>query len=320
MQDFLFRLSLWIGTFERLGDWVPRLHVNETRGIQETGTLITMKEAILELLSEALRPVRGLSALVLGGSRARGTSSPGSDYDLGLYYEENVPLQVNDVSAAIAPLLDDPAKTTITALGTWGPWINGGGWLSISGQKVDILYRNLARVRGVVSECEAGQISMNYQPGHPHGFCSAIWVGEVAICQPVLDEDGIIADLKARVWPFPQKLQRALVSRFHWEVNFSIENAEIAIHRGEQTHIAGCAYRTLCCIAQVLFAVNRRYLINEKGALTEASTFPDTIDGLAARVSGVWAAIGSRDFSCALLLLRKMASELDRVVSLPSSK
>lgn len=279
-----------------------------------------MKETIVELLSEALRPVRGLSALVLGGSRARGIASPGSDYDLGLYYEENVPLHIDDLRAAITPLVDDPNNTTVTSVGGWGRWINGGGWLSISGQKVDLLYRDLGRVRAVVTECESGQISMNYQPGHPHGFCSAIWMGEVAICEPVRDDDGAIAELKTRAWPFPSKLRQSLISRFHWEVIFSIENAEIAIHRDEQTHIAGCAYRTLCCIAQVLFAVNRQYLINEKGALAEAATFPETIEGTARTVSEIWVAIGERDFGSALRLLRRMASDLDSVVALANSK
>ena len=82
-----------------------------------------MKETIVELLSEALRPVRGLSALVLGGSRARGLASPSSDYDLGLYYEENVPLHIDDLRAAITPLVDDPNKTKV---GEWG-WKGEGG-------------------------------------------------------------------------------------------------------------------------------------------------------------------------------------------------
>jgi hypothetical protein len=232
-----------------------------------------MKEAIVERLSEALRPVRGLVALVLGGSRARGIASVSSDYDLGLYYEAEVPLQIDDLRTAIAPLVDRPIQSTVTALGGWGRWINGGAWLSISNQKVDLLYRDLAQVRTVVAECQAGQISMNYQPGHPHGFCSAIWMGEVATCEPVRDDAGVIAELKTRAWPFPNQLRQALISRFHWEVNFSIENAEIAIHREEQTHIAGCVYRALCCIAQVLFAVNRRYLLNQREGIARRGRY-----------------------------------------------
>jgi hypothetical protein len=279
-----------------------------------------MKEAIVERLSEALRPVRGLAALVLGGSRARGIASVNSDYDLGLYYEAEVPLHIDDLRTAIAPLVDHPIQSTVTALGGWGRWINGGAWLSIANQKVDLLYRDLAQVRAVVAECQAGQISMNYQPGHPHGFCSAIWMGEVATCEPVRDDAGVIAELKTRAWPFPNQLRQALISRFHWEVIFSIENAEIAIHRQEQTHIAGCVSRALCCIAQVLFAVNRRYLINEKGALAEAGTFPETIKEVAATVAEIWAAIGTREFASAIRLLRRMASDLDGLVARSNSK
>jgi hypothetical protein len=279
-----------------------------------------MKEAIVERLSEALRPVRGLAALVLGGSRARGIASVSSDYDLGLYYEAEVPLQIDDLRTAIAPLVDHPIQSTVTALGGWGRWINGGAWLSIANQKVDLLYRDLTQVRAVVAECQAGQISMHYQPGHPHGFCSAIWMGEVATCQPVRDDAGVIAELKARAWPFPNQLRQALISRFHWEVIFSIENAEIAIHREEQTHIAGCVYRALCCIAQVLFAVNRHYLINEKGALAEAGTFPETIEEVAGTAAKIWAAIGTREFSSTIRLLRRMASDLDGLVARSNSK
>jgi hypothetical protein len=182
-----------------------------------------MKEPIVERLSEALRPVRGLAALVLGGSRARGIASASSDYDLGLYYEAEVPLQVNDLRTAIAPLVDHPIESTVTALGGWGRWINGGAWLSISNQKVDLLYRDLTQVRAVVAECQAGQISMNYQPGHPHGFCSAIWMGEVATCEPVRDDGGVIAELKARAWPFPKQLRHALISRFHWKSSSALK-------------------------------------------------------------------------------------------------
>uniref|UniRef100_UPI003F683C15 hypothetical protein n=1 Tax=Acinetobacter baumannii TaxID=470 RepID=UPI003F683C15 len=66
-------------------------------------------------------------------------------------------------------LVDRPGETQVTAPGEWGPWINGGSWLSIGGRKVDLLYRDLGRVRAVIADCRAGAVSMDYQPGHPHG-------------------------------------------------------------------------------------------------------------------------------------------------------
>jgi hypothetical protein len=35
---------------------------------------------------------------------------------------------------------------------------------------------------------------MAYQPGHPHGFCSAIWMGEVVLCRPLSDSEGRLLD------------------------------------------------------------------------------------------------------------------------------
>ncbi|WP_233165656.1 nucleotidyltransferase domain-containing protein [Archangium sp. Cb G35] len=278
-----------------------------------------MEHPVLARLVEALRPVRGLAAIVLGGSRARGTAGPASDYDIGLYYEPDAPLDVAALQAAIAPLVDDPSST-VTRIGDWGPWINGGGWLTLSGVEVDLIYRDLGRVREVIAEARQGRFSMNYQPGHPHGFCSTIWMGEVATCQPLLDPSGRIAELKGETSPFPEALRDALIARFGWEVGFAIENAELAARRAEQLHVAGCAYRSLSCVAQVLFALNSRYLINEKGALTEAAAYPLTVAGLASTQAGIWRDIGNADHASALRRLHGVSDALRALVERAGKK
>ena len=198
----------------------------------------------------------------------------------------------------------------VTEVGDWGPWIVGGAWLGVGGRKVDLLYRCADSVGDVIRDCRAGRIGMDYQPGHPHGFSSAIWMGEVAVCRPLHDPEGLLARLKAMTDPYPPPLQDALIRRFQWEVLFSIENAETAVGRCALTHIAGCAYRALSCVAQVLFALNRRYFVNEKGALEEAAGYPLTIAGLTARASFVWEAIGRGAFGNALDALRAIELEL----------
>jgi hypothetical protein len=290
-------------------------------GTSETTSaeLDQMTAPLLTRVAEALRPVPGLAALVLGGSRGRGTAGPASDYDLGLYYEPDAPLDIAALRSAIAPLVDDPSST-VTPLGEWGPWINGGGWLTIGGVEVDLLYRDLGRVRAVIADARLGRFSMNYQPGHPHGFCSTIWMGEAATCQPLLDPSGSIATLKRETWPYPEALREALITRFGWEVDFAIDNAELAARRGERTHIAGCAYRALCCTAQVLFALNGRYLINEKGAVTEAATCSITLEGLADAQAGIWKDIGEGHHESALGRLRRLSASLSALVQRAGQK
>lgn len=272
-------------------------------------------DAFVERLAAALDRVPGVDAIVLGGSRARGTTHPDSDYDIGLYFSARRPLDTEQLSAVASELADDAAAASVTSIGEWGPWIVGGARLTIEGRKVDLLYRNIEAVRRVIEACCAGEITMDYQPGHPHGFCSPIWMGEIAHCVPLRDPNGTIAALKSMTSPYPQPLRQALIRRFQWEILFSIENAELAAAREEQSHVAACAYRALACIAQVLFALNERYLINEKGALQEAAELPLTIPDLMEEVAAIWRRIGNKSFATALAHLRRLERDLESVAA-----
>ena len=271
-------------------------------------------DPLLERVSPALAVVPGVVAVVLGGSRATGAAHASSDYDIGLYFSERAGLDVERLRGVVKGLVDEPAAAQVAEVGGWGPWIVGGGWLTIGGQKVDLLYRPIESVETVIRGCREGRVSVDYQPGHPHGFCSAIWMVEVALCRLLSDSQGAIARLKAMATPYPEALRQALIRRFQWEILFSIENAQTAVPRGDETYIAGCAFRTLACAAQVLFAVNRRYLVNEKGALAAAAQLPLTVDNLAERVKSVWQALGLRAFDAALTELRLIERELAGLV------
>jgi len=270
-------------------------------------------DPILSRLVPVLAEVPGVAAIALGGSRARGTAIESSDYDIGLYFSTAEPLDTDRLLPAVRRLVDNPDAAEVTPIGGWGPWIVGGAWLSIDGRKIDLLYRNLDDVGRVIDACRAGEVAMHYQPGHPHGFCSAIWMGEVALAVPLHDPNGALAALKAKTSPYPKPLGEALIKRFAWEPLFAIENAELAAARGEQTHIAGCAYRALASTAQVLFAANARYLINEKGALQEAAAFPRTIPDLVRRAAEIWRSIGEQDFATTLVSLRDLERDLKAI-------
>jgi predicted nucleotidyltransferase len=270
-------------------------------------------DPLLERVAPVLAAVPGVVAIALGGSRARGAAHSASDYDLGLYFSEGAGLDVARLLAAVQRLVDDPGAAAVTEVGGWGPWIVGGGWLTIGGKKVDLLYRPIESVEQIIRDCREGRIAMDYQPGHPHGFCSAIWMGEVALCLPLSDPRGVMAGLKALTVPYPQALRDALIRRFQRETLFSIGNAETAVASGEQNYIAGCAFRSLSCAAQVFFALNRRYLISEKGAIEAAARLPLTLGGLSERARSVWQAIGRGAYDAAIAELGSIERELARL-------
>ncbi|MBV9788762.1 MAG: nucleotidyltransferase domain-containing protein [Chloroflexi bacterium] len=229
---------------------------------------------LISRIVERLQPIPGIQAIVLGGSRARGTHTPTSDIDLGIYYQPTAPLDLAAL-ADVATSIDDEQRTElVTEIGGWGPWINGGGWLRVQGIPVDFLYRDLDQVARIIADCQAGQFEIAYQPGHPHGFASHIYLAEIALCQPLYDPQQTIARLKAETQPYPIALKHAIIRRFAWEAEFSLLNAHKSVSRSDVAYAAGCCFRCVACLAQTLFALNERPWMNEKGAVAIATTFP----------------------------------------------
>ncbi|MBW4562873.1 MAG: nucleotidyltransferase domain-containing protein [Mojavia pulchra JT2-VF2] len=221
----------------------------------------------------SLQSIEGITAIALGGSRARGNHTQKSDVDLGIYYNKENPPDLIALNRLASELDDQGRVNLITAIGEWGKWINGGGWLKVEGVGVDFLYRDLAKVNRVIDDCHAGQITIDYQPGHPHGFVSSIYMGEVALCQPLYDPDSVLEALKAKTKPYPVELKQATINTFAWEISFSLLVAKKAIARNDVVYAAGCCFRSVACMNQVLFALNEDYLLNEKGATAVAGRF-----------------------------------------------
>ncbi|SEO83967.1 nucleotidyltransferase domain-containing protein [Paenibacillus sp. OV219] len=223
-------------------------------------------EQIIAMIAEKLRKVQGIEAVVLGGSRARGTHTPSSDIDIGIYYSNSEAIDLIALRAVASEIHDD-GNAVLTDIGGWGPWVNGGGWLTVQGCAVDFIYRDLQRVAHVMNQCLTGQVTIDYHPGHPHGYTNALYVSEAAVCHILWDATGTLTDLKARTSPFSPILKQALVDKFLWEADFSCSIAKKGIARLDVSYIAGCCYRAVSCLNQTLFALNETYWMNEKGAV-----------------------------------------------------
>jgi hypothetical protein len=261
-------------------------------------------EALLSRLVVALAPVPGVAAIALGGSRARGTATAASDYDIGLYYRSGRPIDVAALGKVAAALDDRGAQAEVaplvTGIGGWGPWIDGGGWLLIGGIPVDLLYRDLDRVASAIDDAHAGKVEPHYQPGHPHAFLPTIYVGEAAYGRPLHDPAGSLASQQARTTPYPPALAAALCRRFAWEASFALANARKSLDRGDVSHLAGSAFRAVASLCQVLFALNGRWLLNEKGAVAAVDGFALKPTDFSRRVAHIYADLGAGSHAAGL--------------------
>ena len=252
---------------------------------QPTDAGPTGLEPVLARVRDSLGSVPGVVALALGGSRARGTAYEDSDVDIGLYYEPARRPDFDELYAAAAELDDRGVPDGYGSYGEWGPWVNGGLWLQVAGKRMDILLRDTARVRRVLQECADGEVDVFYQVGHPHGFCSASYAGEVHHNVGFFDPGGTLAALRELTEPYPEPLGRAITRRFAWEAGFTLDSAGSAARRGDAAYVSGCAFRVIACLTQVVFAAERRYLTNEKGSVALADRFSSAPPGYGDRVA-----------------------------------
>jgi hypothetical protein len=275
------------------------------------------EDALLDAVAKALSPIAGVAAIVLGGSRGRRWHRPDSDYDIGLYYRSVRPFDPAALDVAAAELDDDRRSGLVTQFGAWGPWVDGGGWLKVGGHAVDLIYRDLERVDRILDDALAGGFERNYQHGHPAGFPSIIYAGEIATCQVLWDPDGVIDSRKRRLSPYPEPLRTTVIARSINEARFSVLIGVKGAKRGDVAYVAGCAYRAAACVTQALFALNREWWLNEKGSVVLADSFAATPSAFRSRMENALAGLGTTpsDLDTALDSIAALVDETEALTS-----
>ena len=230
---------------------------------------VALSDERLDELAAGLAAVPGVVAVLLGGSRARGTHTPESDTDLGVYYRH--PLDV-EALGALARTVGGPAAQ-VTPVGGWGPWVDGGGWLTVDGAAVDWIYRDVDRVARAWADAEQGRYAFHAQAGHPLGVPDFAYAGEVALGVVLADPAGELTALHERMSVYPPALRDALVAGL-WEADFLVGLGRKAVTRADAAYVAGCLFRLTGVCAHALHGAAGRWLVNEKGAIAAAAALP----------------------------------------------
>ncbi len=269
--------------------------------------------ALAGRISDRLGELDGVAAVALGGSWARGEARPDSDIDLGIYYDPASPPSVEDLRRLAAELDDRHLSDAATDFGGWGPWNNGGAWLRIGGRRVDWIYRDLDLIGRTFEACRAGRLALHHQPGHPHGFHTHIYLGEVHHCRPLHDPGGALRKLKSLAAPYPPALKLALMRNHLWQADFALYTTASPTVRGDVFHAAGSFFQCVASLVQALYALNERCLINEKGALEGVEELPLHPRGFTERASAVLSRPGNEadELRTSLGALRSLLEEVE---------
>jgi predicted nucleotidyltransferase len=231
-----------------------------------------MVDTIIQLVREKLSSLSYIECIVLGGSRARGTHTEDSDIDIGIYYHSES-FDLITINQLAAELDDEHRSNLIAPPGAWGNWVNGGGWLIIQGHHVDLILRDIKRVEQVMKDTEQGIITSNYQTGHPHGYISAMYRGELGISKILYAKSDSFCEFKKQAETYPSALQKGLIDFFMFEAGFSLIFAKASMDKDDISYVCGHCFRSISCLNQVLFAMNEEYCINEKKSVNMINAF-----------------------------------------------
>ena len=171
-----------------------------------------MVDNIIQLVTGKLSSLPCIKGIVLGGSRARGHHTEDSDIDIGIYCNSES-FDLPAINQLATELDDEHRSNLVVPPGAWGEWVNGGGWLVINGYHVDFILRDIKRVEQVIKDTEQGTVTANYQTGHPHGYISTMYRGELAISKVRYANDVNFYDLKKHG---DDMLGKALPSHYAW--------------------------------------------------------------------------------------------------------
>ena len=247
----------------------------------------------LQQLAGRLVEVPGVTAVMLGGSRARGAEQPDSDVDLGLYYRQPLDAKrLQLLAQSLAEARSGDERPTVTQPGEWGPWVDGGGWLSIGGMAVDWIYRDLDRVQALARQAQDGRFGFHFQVGHPLGVPDFAYAGEVALGVVLADPSGELTDLQDRLTTYPPALTKAVVGRLE-EAYFLLGGSEKSARRADVALIAGVLFRVIGLCGHALHAKAGQWVINEKGLIDAAGRLQTAPPGFTVRAHAILGRLGT---------------------------
>ncbi|WP_280431944.1 nucleotidyltransferase domain-containing protein [Nocardia brasiliensis] len=212
-------------------------------------------QEFLSRVAARLAALPGTRAVTLGGSRAEGTHTPESDWDLAIYYRGTFD------PAALREIGWDGE---VSELGGWGGGVfNGGGWFTIEGRKVDVHYRDLDVVEHELAEAEQGRFHWEPLMFHLAGIPSYLLVAELAINEVLhgtLPRPG-----------YPPALRTAAPPIWRNRAELTLRYATDAyVPRGQATEVAGSIAIAAMATAHAILAARGEWVVNEKRLLARA--------------------------------------------------
>lgn len=239
------------------------MNTNQNHTLSRVHTVVDECLPLLKTLA------KGRYAVTLGGSRGKGTFDNRSDIDFRLFCDDVVggpKYREMEVWKSFRQIVDRCRAQGINIDSCW--------------------VRKIGEIDAQLEAWLSGQIQ-------PVEMVWTLWgyhlLTDIAN-QVVLDDPtGLIATWQARLKPYPQALQRAIIKKHmhsltYWRPDYHYRNK---VERGDKVFLAGLSARLVHDMMQVLFAINKTYYVGDGNNLHYVETFPIQPRAFAERVGDI---------------------------------
>lgn len=256
---------------------------------------------MINQLIKALSNIDHVVGIVYGGSRGLGINSEASDYDVVIYFDGERKIS-NEV------LLENiPANYKINA----NPALITGEDGDV---KFEIFQKSILKIREEIQNNLQGKFNWRLAPLFPYGDLSYRQVSHLVNYKKLWDKEEILQNTIALVSPFPVLFKKSVTDHFIKQINNTLIHLKKVTKKEDQFHFISLIGLIFFCYYNIIYVVNNRYPIIEKGHIYIASNFSTIPVNLMSRMSAVYNAAASLQFEIAYELLHTLVVELKSIV------
>ena len=114
--------------------------------------------------------------------------------------------------------------------------------------------------------------------------------------------------------PYPEKLRQATIAYFMKEAALALGNGHSAAMQGGIHYASGSFFQAACSWVQVIHALNRQFLLSEKGGLKRANQLPISPKQFRVRVNQVYRYFAANNPTLAYCEIDMLESEMNELV------
>jgi len=257
---------------------------------------------MLKNLITGLSEIESISGIVIGGSRGIGVGSEGSDYDIGLYLESEKRIP-NELFLKHLPR---EAKLTVH------PALISG---YIGEHKFELFQKSLPKVEKEIESNRQGKFQWFVSPLLPFGDLSYRQVSHLVNSEIVWERGNRLQHTIEKVTPLPTLFIKSAINHFTKSINNNLIHLEKINKHEDQYHFFSLVGSTLFCYINILYVINNRYPIIEKGNWMAASKLRYLPTKLMPRMTAIFQSASIHDYSVARAQLRTLVQDLLKLVN-----